>query len=304
MAINEGGNPVSEIIKLIARVTINLMKGLVASFKKLSESIASAVGLSESVKTVLVAMYAVLIAMLLAGILTLRSCTGETDEVAATSTTAQLATTTEPPPTTTTTTTTLPEPTTTTSVPILNPVSQGGQAAKATTTTVKEPTRKTTPKTTVAPTTSTTVAPTTTAAPETTTTLPPTTTTTVPPRLVTFTFVNDDLFQTQWTDTQKTSSITDFVSVSATDSTWIKSLPNGTTQFTFRMYLYRNPGFYPTRVIDIVGATCVDDRVQNNSVGRIRPAFAPDTNTYVTVTCTATGTGPITIPVVYSHPTV
>jgi hypothetical protein len=304
MAGDEGGRRLPDILRLIARAAVDALKSVLAYFKKLSELIASAVGLNAAVKAVLVAVYAVFIALILGAILTLRSCAGDTDEVAATSTTEQIATTTEPPPTTSTTTTVAPEPTTTTSVPILNPVSQGGQTERATTTTVKEPTRKITPKTTVAPTTSTTVAPTTTAAPETTTTLPPTTTTTVPPRLVTFTFVNDDLFQTQWTDTQKTSSITDFVSVSATDSTWVKSLPNGTTQFTFRMYLYRNPGFYPTRVIDIVGATCVDDRVQNNGVGRIGPAFAPDTNTYVTVTCTATGTGPITIPVVYSHPTV
>jgi hypothetical protein len=304
MAGGEGGSRLPEPLKIIARVAIDALKSVLALFKKLSELFASAVGVDQSVKAVMAIFYGLIIAMLLALILILRSCVGDTDEVASTSTTEQIATTTQPPPTTTTTTTTVPEPTTTMSVPILNPVSQGGQTEKATTTTEKPPTRKITPKTTVAPTTSTTVAPTTTAAPETTTTLPPTTTTTVPPRLVTFTFVNDDLFQTQWTDTQKTSSITDFVSVSATDSTWIKSLPNGTTQFTFRMYLYRNPGFYPTRVIDIVGATCVDDRVQNNSVGRIRPAFAPDTNTYVTVTCTATGTGPITIPVVYSHPTV
>jgi hypothetical protein len=93
--------------------------------------------------------------------------------------------------------------------------------------------------------------------------------------------------------------------VSATDSTWVKSLPNGTTQFKFRMYRYRNPlGYYPTRFSDVVGATCVDDLVQDNSVDRVRPAFAPDTNSYVTVTCDATGTGPITVPLVYSHPTV
>lgn len=297
MADDGDGSRVPKIFKILARVAIDALKSVVALFKKLSELIASAVGVDQSVKAVMTIFYGLIIAMLLGFILTLRSCAGS-DEVATTSTTVEIATTTEAPPTSTSTsstTTTVPEPTTTTLVPVLNPVSQGSQEEKATTTTVKAPTRKTTPKTTVAPTTSTTIAP--------TTTLPPTTTT-VPPRLVTFTFVNDEISATQWTDTQKTSSITDFVSVSSTDSVWVKSLPNGTTQFKFRMYRFRNPlGYYPTRFSNVVGATCVDDLVEDYGVGRVRPAFAPDLNSYVTVTCDATGTGSITVPLVYSHPT-
>jgi hypothetical protein len=305
MAGGEGGGRLPEPLKIIGRLAIDALKSVLALFKKLSELIASAVGVNESVKAVQAIFYGLIIAMLLAFILTLRSCVGDTDEVASTSSTAQIATTTEASTTTTSTTTTpVPAPTTTTTSVALAPVSQGDQAEKPTTT-AKEPTRKISPKTTMAPMTSTTIAPTTTATPETTTTTLPPTTTMVPPRLVTFTFVNDDISQTQWSDTQKTSSITDFVSVSATESTWVKSLPNGTTQFKFRMYRYRNPlGYYPTRISDVVGATCTDDLIQDNSVGRVRPAFAPDTNSYVTVTCDATGTGPITVPLVYSHPTV
>jgi hypothetical protein len=301
MAGGEGGNRLPEPLKIIARVAIDAMKSIVALFKKLSELIASAVGVNQYVKAVMAIFYGLIIAMLLALILTLRSCVGDTDEVASTSTTEQIATTTEPSTSTTTsTTTTVPQPSTTTSVPILNPVTQGGQTEKATTTTEKEPTRKTKPKTTVAPTTSTTIAPTTTVEATVVETAPPTTasttttSTTIAGRVVTFDF-QATMSAADRASTIPAGDITAVISVDTRVSTAV--LPDGATSFSFKLYRFTNMDERGVMYVpNSTNATCTDGGSQNDLGHGIMAGY------YRVVTCTATGSGPISLPIIWEGP--
>lgn len=166
----------------------------------------------------------------------------------------------------------------------------------APTTTVAKKQKKVTATTTAPTTTTTTTLPptTTTAAPTTTTTtLPPTTTTTTPPREVTFDFQGGGWFG-PFADT--VTNVTAITGLS--DQDWTGVLPGGTTEFAFTMYLYRNTyTYYPSDSVTYTAtnATCTDNRVQQNgSSGLVRPFFIPP-NDNIRVTCTATGSGPITI---------
>jgi hypothetical protein len=286
------------ILKIVFRT---LFKAIISALEAL---LAVVRNLNEWAKENSLPFFLGLGAILLGFLFLLRACADDTNDAASVAT---IETTTEVSTTTTTivlstTTSTVQLPTTTVDVaaPVLIPVK--------TTTTVNAPTRTTT--TTVAPTTTvaatTTVAPSTTATPSTTaatttTTVPPTTTTTIAPRTVTFTFVDE-----MWSENDKETTVTNIASLTSTEATWVKALPNGTARFTFRMYLYHNyRPFYPylTRLTNVVGATCVDDGAQLASYRKTTaPAFAPDTNSYVTVTCDATGTGSISIPLTYVPP--
>lgn len=195
------------------------------------------------------------------------------------------------------------EETTTTSTSVLPVVPSGSvvpappatEEKVAPTTTVAKKQKKVTATTTAPTTTTTTLLPTTTtAAPTTTTTtLPPTTTTTTPPREVTFDFQGGGWFG-PFADT--VTNVTAITGLS--DQDWTGVLPGGTTEFAFTMYLYRNTyTYYPHDSVTYTAtsATCTDNRVQQNgSSGLVRPFFIPP-NDNIRVTCTATGSGPITI---------
>ena len=178
-------------------------------------------------------------------------------------------------------------------------------AAKRTTTSTAPTTATTTASTTTTPPTttvaSTTTAATTTTAAATTTTAAPTTTTTttVAGRAVTFDFVGT------WSASEKTATITNVTSLASVDySAWRGTLPDGTTSFSFRMYRYLNnwytlhPGSgdsnHPTEYdAASVNTNCVDGGSQNDLGQGVMAGY------YRVVTCTATGTGAISIPLMY-----
>ena len=280
---------------------------LKAFFKKVLESVIATVKKLLALATGNLIATIVLSVILVTLLVVLSQCGGPSNDSAATTTevsTTVVATT--EPSTTLAPETTVEETTTTSTAPL--PVVPSGSVVQAPPTTEEKvatttPKKKTTttpaptttepPTTTAAPTT--TVAPTTTPAPTTTTTtLPPTTTTTTPPREVTFDFQGGGWYGTFKEDTVK--NVTAITGLG--DQDWTGTLPGGTSEFAFTMYLYKNMfTYYPNDTVTYTAtnATCTNSGVQQNgSSSRVRPFFMPPDDN-IRVSCTATGSGPITI---------
>ena len=230
----------------------------------------------------------------------LRSCGGDDPVSSDASDTSISMTTTEP---STTSTTVAVQSTTTSPAVASSTVAVSIAASPSPQTTVKTVVETTIARRAKTTTTPPTTAPVTTIAA--TTTVPPTTTTsTIAGRIVTFDFVGT------WSAAEKSATIdtnknNDFSLQAVNTSAWTAVLPDGTTTFTFRMYRYlnawytANPGSgdsnHPTNyAASSTNATC-NDGGSLNSIGPGQMA-----GYYRLVTCTATGSGAIVLPITYT----
>jgi hypothetical protein len=78
---------------------------------------------------------------------------------------------------------------------------------------------------------------------------------------------------------------------------WTAVLPNGTTSFSFKLFRFRNVGeIGVTYVPSSTNASCVDGGSQTELDHGILAGY------YWVVTCTATGSGPISLPIIWQPP--
>ena len=285
-----------------------------AFFKKVLESVIATVKKLLALATGNLIATIVLSVILVTLLVVLSQCGGPSNDSAATTTEVSTTVVATMEPSTTLAPETTVEETTTTSMTPLSVVPSGSvvQAPPTTeekvatttpkkkTTTTPAPTTTEPPTTTAAPTT--TVAPTTTPAP-TTTTLPPTTTTTTPPREVTFDFLGTSWYHSL----DKTETITNITSiVGLGEDDWVGTLPGGTSDFAFTFYLhkhtynrYSDPNSRLPTTYAVTNATCTEtlssQSATNGSVWTASYRMPAPSDESKRVSCTATGSGPITV---------